>query len=251
MPPELLAGAEPYSNEGSPAGVLVLHGFTGTPRSMRPLAETFAAAGYSVELPLLPGHGTRLADLVPTRFSDWRKAAAAAFERLAERGGPVVIAGHSMGGTVALSLAAERGGVAGLVLINPLVAPPAPTFLDLMRRVADAGTVSVPSIGSDAAKEGVSGGGYDATPVRPLLSLFEATIDLAPHLCSINCRALLFSSRQDHVVPPESSDLLERSYGGPLERVVLERSYHLAPLDHDAEEIEKRSLVFAEEVLGG
>ncbi len=53
-----IPGAEPWSAAGGPLGVLVLHGFTGNPQSMRSLAEAFAAAGYTVELPLLPGHGT-------------------------------------------------------------------------------------------------------------------------------------------------------------------------------------------------
>ena len=58
MTEPLLPGAEPWSAAGGPAGALCLHGFTGNPSSMRGLAEAFAAAGFSVELPRLPGHGT-------------------------------------------------------------------------------------------------------------------------------------------------------------------------------------------------
>ena len=58
--------------------MLVLHGFTGSPQSMRPLAEAMAKAGFTVELPLLPGHGTSLDDMVPTRWADWSGAAEAA-----------------------------------------------------------------------------------------------------------------------------------------------------------------------------
>ena len=54
MPADLIPGAEPWSHEGGPAGVLVLHGFTGNPGSMRHLAEVLADAGFTVELPRLP-----------------------------------------------------------------------------------------------------------------------------------------------------------------------------------------------------
>ena len=60
-------GAEPFSADGGPHGVLVLHGFTGNPQSMRGLAEAFAAAGFAVELPLLPGHGTTIDDMLGDR----------------------------------------------------------------------------------------------------------------------------------------------------------------------------------------
>ena len=63
-------GCEPFSASGGPDGVLVLHGFTGSPHSMRPIAEQLANRGYTVELPLLPGHGTAITDLIPMRWED-------------------------------------------------------------------------------------------------------------------------------------------------------------------------------------
>ena len=70
---EILPGAEPWSAEGGPTGVLVLHGFTGNPSSMRGLAEAMAAAGHSVELPRLPGHGTTVDDMLTTSWADWAR----------------------------------------------------------------------------------------------------------------------------------------------------------------------------------
>ena len=64
---EIIPGCEPWSADGGPHGVLVLHGFTGNPQSMRGLAEAFAAAGFTVELPLLPGHGTSVDDMIDDR----------------------------------------------------------------------------------------------------------------------------------------------------------------------------------------
>ena len=78
-----------------------LHGFTGNPQSMRPLAEAVAAEGYTVELPLLPGHGTAVEDMVPTRWSDYVTAAEAAYIDLARRCDAVAVVALSMGGTLA------------------------------------------------------------------------------------------------------------------------------------------------------
>src|SRR6202034_1981733 len=81
----ILPGAEPYSAVGDTRGVLVLHGFTGNPHSVRGLAQALADAGSTVELPLLPGHGTDVADMVPTRWEDWAAAADTAYIALAAR----------------------------------------------------------------------------------------------------------------------------------------------------------------------
>src|SRR5580704_7049564 len=112
MPPPIesapvLPGAESTSFPGGPVGVLVLHGFTGNPTSMRALAEALAEAGYAVELPRLPGHGTAVEDMLPTRWVDWSGAAEAAFADLAGRCAKVAVAGLSMGGTLAAWLAAH------------------------------------------------------------------------------------------------------------------------------------------------
>ncbi len=106
----------------------------------------------------------------------------------------------------------------------------------------------MPSIGSDVTRSGVEGGGYDETPIAPLLSLAEALRGLAAQLARITCPVLLFSSRVDHVVPPASGDFLAAHLAGPLERVFLEHSYHLATLDEDAPELEARAVAFARKV---
>jgi carboxylesterase len=232
-------------------GVLVVHGFTGSPQSMRPLAEAFAAAGYTVELPLLPGHGTSIEDMIPLRFADFMAAAEAAYVDLASRCEKTLVAGLSMGGTITCRIAADHLEVAGIVLVNPLVAPAADSFLDILTGTAAAGLDRMTAIGSDIAKEGVTELAYEATPVEALISLFNSLGDLEGRLGDITCPALLLQSRNDHVVPPvESGDLLVAKSGGPVERVWLENSFHVATLDNDKDEIEKRSVEFAHQVLG-
>lgn len=249
MASPLLPGAEPFSAVGGEDGVLVLHGFTGTPQSVRPLAEALARAGLTVELPLLPGHGTVVEDMLALGFGDWSAAAEEAFAALARRCRRVGVAGLSMGGTLACWLAA-RHDLAGAVLVNPLVEPAAPSFLETLRGALVAGTEVIPGIGSDIARPATGELAYAGTPVAPLLSLFEGVERLAGELGRISCPVLLFTSRQDHVVPPSNGDFLAARVGGRLERVWLERSYHVATLDYDAGEIESRTLSFFEEAFG-
>ncbi len=251
MTAPILQGAEPWSADGGPHGVLVLHGFTGNPQSMRPLAEALAAAGFTVDLPLLPGHGTAVEDMVPTRWADWSAAAEEAYLALADRCDTVAVAALSMGGGLACALAADHPEIAGLALVNPLIVAPGDELRDIIRQLLEDGLETTDGIGSDIARPGVAESAYPGTPLAAALSLFEGIDTLAPRLSDIRCPVLLLASREDHVVPPESGDTLVASVAGPVERVVLERSYHVATLDWDAPLIEERVVAFAREVLGG
>ncbi len=243
------ADVKPASFHQGPTGVLVLHGFTGSPQSVRPLALRLAEAGHSVELPLLPGHGTKIEDMVPTRFDDWYKTASAAYAELAGRCEQVVVAGLSMGGTLATILAIEHEP-AGLIAINPQITPPPDAVVDVIKGLVDEGVATIPAIGGDIAKENVEELAYAATPVSALMSFIERCQTLEAELPQVTCPVLLFTSPQDHVVDPVSSDALAANVSGPVERVVLERSFHVATLDHDAKLIEDRARAFVAELAG-
>ena len=251
MPAALAEGAEPFAASNGVEGVLVLHGFTGSPRSVRPLAEALANEGFTVEAPLLPGHGTEPADLVACGFSDWCAAAEHSYAALAAHTDRTVVVGHSMGGTLACHLAETHRDIAGLVLINPLVEPPADSFIGLLDASLAAGVTELPSIGADVKRGPVDTGGYATTPIAPMISLFAGVAEVAARLGDIVCPVLLLSSRTDHVVPPSSGDLVESAVAGPVERVFLENSYHVATLDNDAPELEERTVAFARKVLAG
>jgi carboxylesterase len=236
---------------GAPEGALVLHGFTGNPSSMRGLAEQLAVAGLSVELPLLPGHGTSVEDMLLTRWSDWCAAAEAAYLDLAARCDRVVVVGLSMGGTLAGWLAERHLEISGLVLINPLVEPPAPELFEALHDMLAAGVEVAPGIGSDIALPEATELAYDATPLRAALSLFEAAGPVGEALSDIRCPVLLMTSREDHVVPSSNGDRVMASVAGPVERIWLERSYHVATLDYDRDELEARTVAFASIVFAG
>ncbi|HWC09871.1 MAG TPA: alpha/beta fold hydrolase [Acidimicrobiales bacterium] len=249
---ELLPGADPFSAPGGPDGALVLHGFTGSPHSIRGLGRSLAGAGLAVEAPLLPGHGTTMEDILGTGWDDWRAGVEQAYVDLAARCRRVVVAGLSMGGSLAASLAADHPEVAGMVVVNPLIDPPAPSFQDILRGLLTQGETVIPGApGGDIADDEAHEVGYPGTPIAPLLSMCRGLDRLLPRLGDITCPVLVMTSVTDHVVPPVSSDVLADRVSGSVERVRLENSFHVATLDNDREEIERRTVDFALEVLDG
>jgi carboxylesterase len=228
--------------------MVCLHGFTGNPNSMRGLGNALAAAGFSVEVPRLPGHGTTVDDMQPTGWDDWLDEADAAYLRLASRGGPVVVGGQSMGGALALALAVRHPEIAGVVCVNPLTQPQPDEVLDMVRGMVDEGQTWLPGIGSDIADPDATESAYEGMPLAPLLSMMDGVGLLEGQLGQIASPLLLFTSPQDHVVEPVQSDVLASAVSGPVERVRLERSYHVATLDFDKELIFERTVEFVRKV---
>ena len=246
----IIPGCEPWSAEGGDVGVLLVHGFTGNPSTMVGLGRALAAEGHTVEVPLLPGHGTSVQDMVATRWEDWSGAAAEAYDRLAARTSRVVVVGLSMGGTLTMWLAARHPEVVGVVGINPL-AVRNESVVDFVRQALDAGTDRIPSIAGDVADPAQREKAYDATPLAPLLSLQEALTDLAPELVRVSCPVLLLTSPQDHTVPPTDSDALAAAVSGPVERVTLPRSFHVATIDYDKDLVTEQVTAFVRKVTAG
>jgi carboxylesterase len=249
----VLPGCQPWSSpEGGPHGALVLHGFTGSPVSMRPLAEALAAAGFAVEMPRLPGHGTHVDDIIDTTFEDWLTEADRCLGVLQDRTpeGKVVVVGLSMGGALTAALAQGHPELAGIVLINTPVAVP-PELAAAIEEMLAGGMEVMDSIGGDIADPDADEESYDATPLRALLSMSMAGQLVKERLGDISCPTLLITSRQDHVVNPEDSDHLAAAISGPVDRLWLEKSYHVATLDYDRTELEEATVAFAYRVTAG
>jgi carboxylesterase len=233
-----MLGAEPFHADGGPVGVLLCHGFTGTPQSLRPWAEYLAERGHTVSLPLLPGHGTQWRDANATTWRDWYATVEQAHAGLAARCGTVFVCGLSMGGTLALRLAQEHGdAVAGLVLVNPSVATQrwdARFLVPVLGRVLPGWK----GIGSDIKKPGMVETAYPVLPLKALLSLQEMWAVVRADLPRVRAPLLLFRSRTDHVVDPLSARIVlgAVSSADTSERI-LDNSYHVATLDNDAPEI--------------
>lgn len=248
----VLPGCEPWSSPGGgPHGALVLHGFTGSPVSMRPLAEALADAGFAVEMPRLPGHGTSVEDLAETGWDDWLTEADRCLEAVQARtpDGRVVVVGLSMGGALTAALAEGHPELAGIVLINAPVGAP-PELAAGLEEMMAGGVEIIDSIGGDIADPEADEVSYDATPLRPLLTMLMAGEDVRARLPEIRQPVLIITSRQDHVVNPEDSDVLAEHIAGPVERLWLEKSFHVATLDYDRDELEAATVEFARRVTG-
>jgi carboxylesterase len=230
----VLPGAEPYSHEGGPTAVLLCHGFTGCPQSLRPWAEYLASQGLTVSLPRLPGHGTTWQEMARTRWEDWYAEVDRAFGELQATADEIFVMGLSMGACLALRLAELHGpAVKGLVLVNPSVT--ADTKLFLLAPVMKLVVPSLKGVGSDIKKDGVTELAYDRTPTKAAATL--------PGLWKVP--TLVYRSREDHVVGPGSLEILRKALpASQLEVRECPNSYHVATLDNDAEAIFTGSLDF-------
>jgi carboxylesterase len=244
-------GAEEFRATGWGTAVLVLHGFTGSPRSVRPWAEGFAAAGFTVHAPRLPGHGTSWQELNRTRWQDWYAVAEAALLRLRADGHEVVVAGLSAGGGLAVRLAQTRpDDVRGLAVVNPSVRGEDPMLrlLPLVRWVLP----SVGAIGDDIARPGVSEGAYPRTPLHATWSLTRMWREVRADLDRVHAPLLVFVSAVDNVVPRVSTTTLVSGVASRDVTVVeLSRSRHVATLDHEADLVVARSVDFVRRVAAG
>ena len=249
MPPSassapVLPGAEPVDLPGGPVGVLLSHGFTGTTQSIRPWAEHLSAAGLTVLAPRLPGHGTRWQDMNATGFADWYAEVERGFDDLRSRCSTVFVMGLSMGGTLALRLAELRADeVAGLVVVNATLGTDRrdARLAPLLSRFVP----SFPGVAGNISKPGVTELAYDRVPLKAFASLQAAWPVVARDLARISCPVLVYRSRVDRVVPPISGrTLLDGLAGGTVEERVLDNSFHVATLDHDAPAVFEGSLEF-------
>ena len=237
----IVPGAEPFTASGGSTAVLISHGFTGSPISMRPWGEYLAAEGYTVSVPLLPGHGTTWQTMNKTTWADWYTALETELLRLAQTHEQVFVCGLSMGGALALRLAERHPDkVAGLVLVNPAVKVEDPrlTVLPVLKHLIG----GLPGIGNDIKKPGVEEGAYPKVPLKALASQLGGWAEVIADLAKVTQPLRLLRSREDHVVPATSSALILAGVkSADVTEVILENSYHVATIDNDAELIFARS----------
>jgi carboxylesterase len=241
----IMPGAEAYAHDGGPTGVLLCHGFTGSPQSLRAWAEYLAKAGLTVSLPRLPGHGTTWQEMARTRWEDWFAEVDRAFDELQQRCEEIFVMGLSMGGCLALRLGETRGAaIRGLVLVNPSITADNKALF----AVAPLLKLLVPSvkgIASDIKNPQAAELGYERTPTRAAATLPGLWRSTAQHLSDLTQPVLVFHSTDDHVVGPASLKLLTGALRPEqLEVRELRDSYHVATLDNDAEAIFAGSLEF-------
>jgi carboxylesterase len=237
-------GAEPYESTGGDVGVLLCHGFTGSPASMRGWGQHLSRSGFTVSAPLLPGHGTSWQEMNGTTWRDWYATVDEALTDLTKQCKRVVVGGLSMGACLALRLAEERpNDVAGLVLVNPAVASENKQLLLLP--VLHRFVPSSPGIGNDIKRSGADEIGYDRTPLRALNSMTKLWKLTRADLPKVTAPLVLFRSTVDHVVDPSSARIiLAKVSSRQATETLLQDSFHVATLDNDAPQIFDDSAAF-------
>jgi carboxylesterase len=238
----IIGGAGAWSAEGrghrARIGIGLIHGFTGSPVSMRAMAEALAERGFTVELPRLPGHGTHWTDMVETQYSDWRSEVSAAVDRLRARCDAVLLVGLSMGGALVLDVATERQhDLAGVMTINAVMTEERGVTAKLTPLLAML-IKAVPPRLAKLAKNDIAKGGdekaYPMVPLKAAVSLLAAIPGIRAGLPSLRLPIVVAYSTHDHSVPNASSkDILAMVASTDVKELVLERSFHVATMDYD------------------
>jgi carboxylesterase len=241
---------EDFAIRGSGAegkiGILLVHGFTGSPASMRSWAEFFGARGYTVRVPRLPGHGRVWEELNSVTWEEWPARAAEELEELHKTCSQVFIFGLSMGGGTALHVAAHHGdAISGIVLVNPMIHIPGITakFVPIVARFK----AHLAAVGDDIKRPGVTEWAYKVLPTKGVVQLAKLLRSSRSTLPLIKAPLLLFHSVDDHILPVSNTEIVMAEIGSTQkQRVELLNSYHVATLDYDADIIFENSLIFVQ-----
>jgi carboxylesterase len=254
----VIGDATPFSCEGDGRGVLLIHGFTGTPFEMRHLGRRLHERGMTVACPLLPGHGGSAAALARTTYHDWFGAVERAFYELRERCERVAVAGLSMGGLLALHLCRHwRGEVAAVAaMATPLWVPPLASRLLRVARRLPLGPVVLPGVpklaGSDCRDPQMrrANPSIGSLPIAGLIQLEDLMQVVRAELPRIDTPALIMHARRDHTAPYACSEPLARELGSStVKHRPLERSYHLITIDVERDAVASAVAEFFEEHL--
>jgi len=241
----VIPGAESFYLDGNDIGIVLSHGFIGTPQSVRDVAEALNRKGFSVVAPRLKGHGTHQEEMETCTHADWYHSYSNACRFLKKRGKRIFLMGQSMGGTLTLKFAAAHQDIEGIITINAALTLPSLEYLQ-----NDPAPRFIPEGAPDIKKEGVHEITYEEAPVASIRELQKLMKEVPSMLHRIRVPALCIKSSVDHVVPPENTSFIYQSISSAYKKTVtLANSYHVATMDHDARRIVEEAAGFIEEVM--
>lgn len=227
-------------------GIIFVHGFTGSPMSMRPWADYFSERGFTVSVPLLPGHGTKPEDLNHVLWPEWPAKVSGELDWMTENGIKPFIFGLSMGGGATLNLALTKSSeLVGIVLVNPMIhvkfiPHQIAWVISRFQKMRD-------SVGDDIKKPGVTEHGYDSLPAVGVYQLLKMLSYTRKRLHDVTTPLMLFHSKDDHTLPVTNTEIILKEIGSvSKQRIELVNSYHVATLDYDQDIIFENSLIFVE-----
>lgn len=234
------AGAEGFELGSGSVGVLLVHGYSSSPQTLRGMGEHLAREGVRVVTPLLPGHGTTVADLARRHPEEWVQTVEDAYSALAEQSERVVVVGSSFGAALAIDLAARTPDISALALLASVVQFPATkrSALWLIRWFVP----TVPGVRNDISDPALRTEiGYDRLPTKATYRMMRYLTGMPDRLRAVRCPVLILHGRQDHVAPASSPLLVHRLVASERKELVwLERSSHVITLDVEREEVFRR-----------
>ncbi len=238
---------QPYSYNGNKnIGVLLIHGFTSTTSSMMYLAQQFSEAGFHIELPSLPGHGTTWQNLNKIGYQDWIAELQKSLQILQSRASNIYVCGLSLGGALALRLSQIHPEISGMILINHACkfTHPKFRFVPLLRFLIP----STPAIASDIKDPNEKEIAYTRTPTNGVYQMLRLLKIIRKSLPQTRQPVLMFKSKEDHVIPHISTLFTFEKIGSSKKELIwLENSYHVATMDFDKGLIAEKSIEFMSE----
>jgi carboxylesterase len=247
---KILPNSEPFFKQQSENGLLMLHGFTASPFEFKEFSEVFIEKNFSISVPLLRGHGKKVEELENCQWYQWFEDAKKALFDLRKSCKKVFVIGQSMGGTLALHLAAHYQ-IEGLVLLAPGLflkqkgSALLPAISGLKKYINKKGG---PDIKNEVSRaKAVS---YDKTPVRGIIELNKLFAHVKHDLPEIYVPTLIFHSKQDHVIDYKSSEYIYKNILSKEKRILtLTNSFHVLSLDNDKNIIKKETMNFISRML--
>jgi carboxylesterase len=226
----VIDGAESQFFKGNKIGVVLCHGFNGTPQSMQSIGEKLAEYGFTVSIPRLNGHGTHYLDMESSSYKSWVSDLEEAYNDLKQQCERVFIVGQSMGGALTLQVAAKNPEVDGIFLINAAVTDV--SYKEFCNKVTP---LFVHEGSPDIKKAAVFEIAYDKVPIKAIHQLLHLMEDTKNKVSHVSSPTVIFKSAIDHVVPPTNSDYIYSQVNTIDKKVItLQNSYHVASMDNDA-----------------
>lgn len=239
----IIIGAEPYEFKGKNVGIFMIHDFAGSTIHLKRIAEGFAQSGYSVKLPTLLGHGTAPDELLAASYEELFEAIESEFKAFYEQMEYTIVLGFATGGALAQQLA-QKHDISGLILINSFFAAPE-KFLEDALLALDAHESYIETGTIDIKNERATVSVYNKFPAQLIAQLQQVSTQLQQDASKIQAPILILQSIDDHVYSPVNADRILSAVGSREKHLVmLQDSYHFAPVDYDQERITNQSIFF-------
>lgn len=238
-----MEGAEPFLLQGSTDGVLLIHGFTGSPAEVRLLGEFLHKKGYTVLAPRLCGHGTTVEEMANTKWPQWYSSVEDAYHILKGMCSKITVIGLSMGGLLGFKIATDYQ-------VEKIISLSAPIFItdkrldmlpvyQMFREFVPKKRKKYVDIDPKYTV------GYSATPLKGISNLVDLIEEIKKILPNIQEELLIIQGRRDHTVQPRSAEYIYEHVASLQKKLVwLEKSGHIVTLDIEREEVFKQIATF-------